>query len=234
MILEVCANSFESAKIAQESGAHRIELCVDLSVGGLTPPRSLIEKVTTQLSIETQVLIRPRAGNFVYSKKELTQMLEDIKFCQEMGCAGVVSGALTAKDTLDVEMTEQLIQAANGMEFTFHRAFDLVDNPWITLDQLIQLGVTRLLSSGQAPKANLGISLLSDILEKSEGKIQIMPGSGITSHNALIFKNAGFQMIHFSAIQKSNSSKSQDLFRSDVNGFSDGDEIQKIKQITQG
>ena len=234
MILEVCANSFESAKIAQESGAHRIELCVDLSVGGLTPPRSLIEKVTTQLSIETQVLIRPRAGNFVYSKKELTQMIEDIKFCQEIGCAGVVSGALTAKDTLEVEMTKQLIHAAVGMEFTFHRAFDLVDNPWITLDQLIQLGVTRLLSSGQAPKASLGISLLSDILEKSEGKIQIMPGSGITSHNALIFINAGFQMIHFSAIQKSNSSKSQDLFRSDVIGFSDGDEIQKIKQITQG
>ena len=232
MIIEVCANGFESAQIAQNAGAHRIELCTDLSVGGLTPSRSVVEKVIEKLSIPVHVLIRPRGGDFVYSKKELDAMLSDIAFCKKLGCTGIVSGILTSENTIDKKGTSQLIQASKGMEFTFHRAFDCGVDVLSSINLLIDLGITRLLSSGQQNKAIDGVELLNKMKLLAKDQFQIMPGSGINAENALAFKKAGFEAIHFSATKKGNLSKiDSQFFANEVIGTSDRLEIERIIKI---
>lgn len=200
MVVEICANSFESALIAQEAGADRIELCTQLSVGGLTPSYGLLKKVVDELDIPVHVLIRPRAGGFTYTKNELDSMYRDILCCKEMGCEGVVSGVLTADFELDVAQTKRLLGAAGSMEFTFHRAIDVAREPRKALKEMLLMGVTRVLSSGQQNKAIDGISLLMEFKELVGSKLQIMPGSGINVTNAMEFKKAGFDMIHFSGL----------------------------------
>jgi len=231
MKIELCANGFESAKIALETSADRIELCENLSVGGLTPSRVLIKKVVQELGIETHVLIRPRAGDFCYSESEIQQMLQDITFCKELGCTGVVSGMLTSENNIDIANTQRLIKAAGEMHFTFHRAFDVGNDPLVAFQQLKDLKITRLLSSGQQPKAINGIELLKKLKHLSEDKIEIMPGSGIAPENVFAFKEAAFKSIHFSAIKKLASQNSTHFFNADVSGVSDKATILKIKSI---
>lgn len=199
MTLEICANSFQSAKNAQDAGAHRIELCSELSVGGITPSYGLINKVVEELHIETFVLIRPRNGNFTYSKEEFEIIKQDIQICKNLGCAGIVSGVLNEDNTLDEGRTKELIELSKPLTFTFHRAFDCVPNPIKTLEQLINLGVDRILTSGQEPSAEKGLELLLKLKTIAAEKISILPGGGITPKNALLFKEAGFTEIHASA-----------------------------------
>ena len=141
MILEICANSFQSAKNAQEAGAHRVELCQEISVGGITPSYGLLKKVKSALSIETMVLIRPRSGNFCYSTADFDVMIRDIQFCKELGFQGIVSGVLNEDNTIDIKRTKELIALSKPLSFTFHRAFDEVQNPEKALLQLIELKV---------------------------------------------------------------------------------------------
>ena len=231
MIIEICANSFESARAAQHGGADRIELCKELSIGGLTPSKELIKKVMEELDIPIHVLIRPRSGEFVYSNKEVTQMLDAIAFCKQLGVDGIVCGALTAKNDLDIEITKQLIVASEGMEFTFHRAFDLCREPFQAFEDLKQLRVTRLLSSGQQAKAIDGLPLLNELKAISEDQIQIMPGSGVNRENALAFKDAKFDAIHFSAIRKTKESSASSFFDTGVEGTSDLYLIQEMVKL---
>ncbi len=236
MILEICANSFESAQAAQLAGANRIELCTEISVGGLTPSHGLIEKVVSELNIPTHVLIRPRSGNFIYSEEEFDVMLRDIAFCKKIGCAGIVSGFLTSENKIDLNKTKQLTDACEGMEFTFHRAFDWVENPMDELQNLINLKINRLLSSGQKPSATEGISLLEELQNLSKGRIEIMPGGGINLENSLKFKEAGFNSIHLSATIKrqvlSQTPKvpmhSEVFFEEGIIATSDKETIQRI------
>ena len=234
MIIEICANGFESAQIAQNAGANRIELCTNLSVGGLTPSYKEIEKVLSELIIPVHVLIRPRSGDFCYSESELAQMLRDIAYCKQLGCAGVVSGVLTSEGNIDTTATSLLVGASEGMEFTFHRAFDMCKDPKQSVKVIMNLGIDRLLSSGQALKAIDGINLLQEIKAISTGKIQIMPGSGINSENALFFKLAGFKSVHLSGIKKDPLSTSKKLFESKIEGVSDLNEIIKVRTICMG
>ena len=231
MILEICANSFESAKAAQEGGADRIELCTELSVGGLTPPRELFDKVISELDIPTHVLIRPRSGNFTYSEAELDEMFEDIAYCKDLGCAGIVSGVLTPENDIDIGATRKLIAASAGMEFTFHRGFDLCRQAQHQSASLIELGVTRLLSSGQQAKAIDGIALLKELKTVSAGKIEIMPGSGINPKNALAFKTAGFDSIHTSAIKRPKNIAAKSFFETGQEGISDIQTILELAKI---
>jgi copper homeostasis protein len=232
MIIEICANSFASAKAAQDGGANRIELCTDLSKGGLTPSYSVIKKVIETLNIPVHVLIRPRSGDFVYSKKEMDTMFRDIAFCKKLGCSGIVSGVLTSENTIDEKATRQLIEASNGMEFTFHRAFDCGVEVASSIKLLMDLGVTRLLSSGHQNKAIDGIELLNKIKFLSKDQLQIMPGSGINAENAIAFKEAGFEAIHFSATKKASLSKTDSgFFANEVIGTSDQLEIERIIKI---
>lgn len=202
MILEICANSFESAEAAQKAGADRIELCAELSVGGLTPSFGLLDKVLSTLHIPVHVLIRPRAGNFTYTAAELDVMLRDIEQYRTLGVSGIVSGMLTPDHKVDLSGTSQLIEASTGLDFTFHRAFDWCKDPYTALSELKQLNITRLLSSGQENSAIEGLPLLLELKKISKNSIEIMPGGGIHKGSILAFKEAGFESVHFSASEK--------------------------------
>ncbi|PQJ74680.1 copper homeostasis protein CutC [Polaribacter gangjinensis] len=199
MILEICANSYESAINAQIAGAHRIEICSELSVGGITPSVGLLEKISKEISIPVHVLIRPRSGNFCYSNSEFEQMKTDILLCKKLGFQGIVSGVLTKNHEIDIEKTKQLISLSKPLKFTFHRAFDVVVNPKKTVQILQDLGVDRILTSGTKEKASDGIDLLIELKKITENKLIILPGSGINKDNVTLFKNAGFEEIHTSA-----------------------------------
>jgi len=232
MIVEICANSFESAMAAQEGGAHRIELCTNLSVGGLTPSYELIENVMKEITIPVHVLIRPRKGDFMYSETEVNEMIKSIKLFNKIGCKGVVSGILNLENKIDLIATQQLIKASKGMDFTFHRAFDCVDNAMESLIALMNLKITRLLSSGQKQTALEGVSLLTKMNKTSKGKIEIMPGSGINTTNAAIFKKAGFESIHTSAMIKPKGADSKtSFFEGGFDGVSDIKTIQEIMSL---
>ena len=197
MLVEVCANSLESAINAEKAGADRIELCMELGVGGLTPSAGLLKAVKENIKIPVHVLIRPRSGDFVYSDLEFDVMLKDVENCIEIGVDGIVSGVLMPDFSIDIFRTKQLIAASKGVNFTFHRAFDWVADPYEALCQLEQIGVNCILSSGQQKKALEGISLLCALNQKAVNCV-IMPGSGIKIDNALLFKENGFSVIHFS------------------------------------
>ena len=199
MLLEICANSYQSAKNAQDAGAHRIELCQQLSVGGITPSFGLLEHVLNHLRIKTFVLIRPRSGNFVYSNEEFEIMKTNIQLCKDLGAKGIVSGILNSDKTIDIHRTQELIKLSKPLSFTFHRAFDETINPQHALEQLADLGVSRILTSGQKPTAIEGIELLKQLHKISKGRLLILPGSGVDSSNVIQFKNAGFHEIHASA-----------------------------------
>jgi len=195
MLVEVCANSLESALNAEKAGADRIELCSELAVGGITPSYGLLKAARKALNIPIHVLIRPRGGDFTYSDAEFEIMKTNILLCKEIGIDGIVSGVLHADFSLDVNRTQTLIDLSEGMKFTFHRAFDWVENPKKTFEQLNELGVDYVLSSGQENSALDGLPLLAE-LNKMETRCVIMPGGGVKAENAKSFKDAGFKAIH--------------------------------------
>ena len=227
MILEICANSYQSAVNAEIASAHRIELCSEISVGGITPSLGLLKKVLQNLTIPVHVLIRPRSGNFTYSDKEFEIMKENIRLCKDLGCAGIVSGVLHEDNTIDIKRTKELIELSKPMSFTFHRAFDIVSKPKEALLQLIALGVHRLLTSGQEEKAEDGIDLLLELQKLAKNKLTILPGSGINSENCIHFKNNGFTEIHSSA-SKIISNRTHSYFGNTPQIVSD---INSIKNI---
>ena len=230
MILEICANSYQSAVNAEIAGAHRIELCSEISVGGTTPSYGLLKKVMADIDIPVQVLIRPRSGDFHYSDEEFDIMKENILQCKDLGCAGIVSGVLHEDYTIDKKRTSELIELSKPMSFTFHRAFDVVSKPKESLLQLLNLGVDRLLTSGQQEKAEDGIDLLIELQKLAKNKITILPGSGINSENCIHFKNAGFTEIHSSA-SKIISMNTHSYFGNTPQTVSDIDTIKNILNV---
>lgn len=199
MKLEICTNSYRSALNAQKAGAHRIELCAELSVGGITPAYGLLKIVSEKLTIPIHVLIRPRSGDFCYADVEFEQMKAAIRTCKEYGFNGIVSGVLNEDSTIDIERTKELVALAKPLSFTFHRAFDCVQNPKEALVQLIAIGVNSILTSGLKEKAENGIELLKELQEIAKNSLIILPASGINAANAHLFKKAGFKEIHSSA-----------------------------------
>ena len=199
-ILEICAGSVESAIAARDGGAKRIELCAALEVGGVTPSAGLIAQARKVEGVILNVIIRPRGGDFLYNEYEVACMTEDIRTCKRLGADGVVIGALTADGDIDTATCKKLIEAAEGMSITFHRAFDMCRDPHKALEELVSLGCDRVLTSGQAPTAEAGIPLLKQLVEKAAGRIIIMPGCGVNSANAAkILQDTGATEIHASA-----------------------------------
>ena len=227
MILEICANSYQSALNAQNAGANRIELCSELSVGGITPSHGLLQKIAEKITIPVHVLVRPRSGNFFYSKDEFEQIKKDIKICKDFGFQGIVCAVLHSDNTIDIERTKELVELSKPLSFTFHRAFDCVPNPKKEILNLIDLGVNRVLTSGQKEKAIDGIELLKQLKEITENKIIILPGSGINSENVTYFKKAGFQEIHTSASKKVKNQNNV-FFDKTIQTISDVTNIQEI------
>lgn len=194
MIIEVCAESYEHALKAEKAGADRIELCKDLHLDGLTPDYESAKKTIDSLNIPVYILIRPIEGDFIYSNEEFELMKMDIIKFKEMGCKGIVSGVLNDDNSIDIERTKELVELSRPLEFTFHRAFDLVSDPFEEIENLIEIGVTRILTSGQKHKAIEGLELLEEFKNFSKNRILIMPGSGISNMNFMKFNS--FNEIH--------------------------------------
>jgi copper homeostasis protein len=197
MLVEVCANSLESALNAEKAGADRIELCSELGVGGITPSYGLITAVKEQLTIPIHVLVRPRSGHFTYSDTEFEVLLNDIEFCKKIGIDGIVSGVLNKDTTVDIARTKQLIKITKPLHFTFHRAFDWVPNPKEALAILENMGVDTILTSGTHLTAESGIEVLKE-LNSIANQIAIMAGAGVSLVNVNKFNAIGLKAIHLS------------------------------------
>lgn len=183
MILEIAANSVASALAAQQGGAGRVELCTALELGGLTPSYAQIAMAREKLTIPLYVLIRPRAGDFLYNDLEFETMLRDIEACAKAGCDGVVLGVLDADGRVDRPRCRSLISAAGNMGVTFHRAFDLARDPLTALEDVIALGCERVLTSGAQASAIEGAELIRQLVELAAGRIVVMPGAGVVAGN---------------------------------------------------
>lgn len=198
MNFEICAVNIQSAIAAQAAGAHRIELCSALDVGGLTPSIGLVRAVIRTIDLPVHVLIRPREGDFCYSNQELDIMLDDIQHCRLAGAAGVVVGALTPDGGLDLPKMKAMKDAAKELPVTCHRAFDFTTNPSQALEQLVDMGFERVLSSGQADNAFVGRYRLKEWVDQAAGRIAVMPGGGINAQNILsVMAFTGAKEVHF-------------------------------------
>ncbi|MCB2298752.1 copper homeostasis protein CutC [Clostridium tagluense] len=182
-ILEVCVDSVESAMEAIKGGANRLELCSALIIGGTTPNINLFELIKEKTNIKMNILIRPRYGDFCYTEDEFEIMKRDIQMFEKAGASGVVIGILKPDGSLDIDRMKELIEVAEGMHITLHRAFDVCINPFTTLEEAKKLGISSILTSGQKNKCTEGRELLKELVEKSEDKIEILIGSGINSGN---------------------------------------------------
>ncbi len=203
---EVCANSVASCLAAQEGGAQRVELCAGIPEGGTTPSYGEIAIAREVLGIKLHVIIRPRGGDFLYSPIEVRTMLKDIKMARTLGADGVVFGCLTAKGDIDMPLMYELMEVAKGMSVTFHRAFDVCRNPSEALEQIIELGCNRVLTSGQQPTAEQGIATLKALNQQAAGRITLLAGCGVNEHNiARIARETGIKEFHFSAREKLDS-----------------------------
>ena len=198
-IFEVCTDSLAGVIAARDAGAHRVELCANLSEGGVTPSLGLIE-LACGVGIPVHVLVRPRVGNFVYSNVETEVVLRDMAAIKNAGASGAVLGALEPDGNLDLERTRELIEASRPMSATFHRAFDICRDPMNALEQLIELGVDRLLTSGQKPSALDGAGLIRALVERAGDRIAIVAGGGIRAHNVQrVLLETGVSELHFTA-----------------------------------
>ena len=197
---EICANSAESCVAAQAGGAHRVELCASMPEGGTTPSFGEIRLARKLIDIRLHVIIRPRGGDFLYTPLELDIMEEDIHMARQAGADGVVFGCLTPEGDLDMPAMRRLMKISEGMSVTFHREFDYVRSPEQVLEHLIDLGVNRVLTSGQQPTAMQGASLLAELVRQAAGRIVIMPGCGVNEWNiAELAACTGASEFHFSA-----------------------------------
>lgn len=200
MPIEICANSLQSAINAQKAGANRVELCDNLFEGGTTPSAATILLARKYLDIGLFVLVRPRGGDFCYTRQEIELMLADIQFAKQAGADGVVMGVLQSDGKIDVEANQQLIEAAKPMQTTFHRAFDVCREPFEALEQIINLGFDRILTSGQRQTAVEGADLIKKLVEKAGNRITILAGAGINADNiAALKQKTNAKEFHFSA-----------------------------------
>ncbi|MDO3381113.1 copper homeostasis protein CutC [Gilvimarinus algae] len=179
---EVCVDTPEGLVRAQRGGADRVELCSALAIGGLTPTRAFMRFAAAQ-SMPAHVMIRPREGDFCFSAAEVQLMLDEIALAREENMQGVVLGATCEDGSLDQNTLEKLVVAAEGMDLTLHRAFDVTPDPYAALEAAIALGFNRILSSGQQITALAGKALLASLVAEADGRIEIMPGSGINPDN---------------------------------------------------
>ena len=228
-VLEICVDSVASAIAAEQGGAQRVELCDYLAGGGTTPSAGMIEVVRKSIGIGLHVLIRPRRGDFLYSEAEVEVMKKDITLCRELGADGVVIGALTKNGRIDTAGSAALMAHAGPMSITFHRAFDLCADPMSALDDLLELGVHRLLTSGQEETALQGAELIRELHKRAAGKLIIMPGGGVTPANVEELRRlTGVREVHAS-VRRSVVSEMQ--FRKDYPPMSSNRNLSEFEQL---
>ena len=206
MICEICVDSVAGVRAAKDAGAQRVELCADLLEGGVTPSLGAIRQARKVLGIDLNVMIRPRGGDFLFDDDEFAAMRADIEAAKVEGANGVVIGVLTAAGEVDMARTHALVALARPLSVTFHRAFDVAAEPFRALETLIELGVDRVLTSGQEPSVLEGLPLIVELMKRAGDRIVIMPGGGITARNVeRIVAAAQPPEIHFAALEPVHS-----------------------------
>lgn len=200
LTFEVCTENVAGVCAAERAGAHRVELCSALAEGGVTPSLGLVKEARTKTDIPLHILVRPRGGDFCYTPQELGVMLADIALFKDAGAHGLVFGALLKDGSLDLAGMTRLLEAAHPLPVTFHRAFDVCRAPHKVLEQLVALGVPRLLTSGQARDAPTGAKLLRTLVEQASDRLVVMAGGGVRTSNAAgLVRDTGVAELHFSA-----------------------------------
>lgn len=198
-VLEICVESVEHAVAAERGGADRIELCSDLASGGITPSAGLMQTARRHVRAPIHVLIRPRAGDFCYSDHELETMRDDIHAAKQTGMDGLVLGVLDENTRVDVERTKMLVEFAHPLPVTFHRAFDLAKSAATALEEVVQTGASRILTSGGEERATDALSILTRLVHLAKNRILIMPCGGINSANIVsIVRTTSVREIHTS------------------------------------
>lgn len=203
---EICANSVASCIAAQEGGADRVELCAGIPEGGTTPSYGMIHTARESIHIGLNVIIRPRGGDFLYDNLEISQMKQDIITAIELGADGLVFGCLTPEGNVDKAKMKELMEAAGNTPVTFHRAFDHTSDPFKAMEDIIDLGCCRILTSGCRPSAYHGAENIAELVRRAQNRIIIMPGCGIREENIReIAEITGAEEFHFSAREASES-----------------------------
>jgi copper homeostasis protein len=195
--VEICVDSLESAIAAERGGATRVELCSDLLEGGITPSAGLIATARKKISISLHVMIRPRGGDFLYTDDEFDVMRRDVLMAKQLGADGVVFGILDLEANVDIQRTRALVDLARPLQTTFHRAFDMSADLNRALEQVVEAGADRILSSGGAQTAVEGTSMLRILVERAKGRVIIMAGGGIDDQNVqVVLEKTGVREIH--------------------------------------
>lgn len=235
MKLEIIGFDIESCLAAQEAGADRIELCAGPAEGGTTPSYGLIKAASQKLHIDLYVMIRPRGGDFLYTDEEFEIMKTDVVVCKQLGCNGIVFGILTRDGKVDKKRCRELVDLAFPLEATFHRAFDRVADPFKALEEVIDLGFERILTSGLRPKAIEGKEMLAALVKQSADRIIIMPGSGVTSENMReIAESTGAKELHSRAalyIESTSQYQNPQMNESLTHVTVNKDEVKKMAEL---
>lgn len=197
MEIEICCGSIQSAANAKAGGAVRVELCQGLVEGGTTPSPATTQYAVRELGLKVFVLVRPRGGDFCYNELEVKTMEEDVAFCKEAGASGIVVGFLHPDGSIDTELTRRFVELSAPLPVTFHRAFDECADPLNALEQIIECGCARILTSGCKPTAIEGAEMLQQLVKQADGRITILAGSGVTPENAVALREkTGVKEIH--------------------------------------
>jgi copper homeostasis protein len=225
--LEICAYSSHSVSIAAHADAHRVELCSGRLEGGTTPSLGLIQEALQFTGLGVFPIVRPRGGDFCYSTSEFNEMLRDVEMCRNMGVQGIVTGILHPDGSFDINRLQQLKDAAGPLTFCIHRAIDMSVNPLEAVDALIDLGVTRILSSGARNTALEGIEMLDRMLDRANGRIEIMAGSGVNVHQIETLWKVGIR--HFHASASSNFPSPMQFRNPQITMGKDGDQDEYLR-----
>jgi len=237
-VLEIATSDFETTRSAFEGGADRIELCANLNEGGTTPSYGTIFQCRENFDVLLYPIIRPRGGDFLYTDDEYEIMLHDVKLCKQSGCDGIVIGLLNEDGTIDIKRTAALVDIAYPMGVTFHRAFDRCRNAFEALEQLVQIGCERILTSGQQATVNEGMELIAELNKIADHRIIIMPGSGVRKENIkLLAEKTGCKEFHSSLRSKAKSKMDfihpafENSAESYMNNSIDAFEVSALKKI---
>ena len=221
-VLEIATSDFATTQLAVEGGADRIELCCNLGEGGTTPAYGVLKQCREKFGLPLFPIIRPRSGDFLYSGDEFACMLAEVKLCKELGFDGIVAGILLTDGSIDRSRMAKLVNAAYPMSVTFHRAFDRCRDPLHALEEIIEMGCERILTSGQQLQAPDGVELIRQLNEAAAGRIIIMPGSGVRPENiAQLAAKTGCAEFHASlrAKEKSRMEFVQPAFAGDADSY---------------
>jgi copper homeostasis protein len=234
-LLEICVFNINTAIAVEKAGADRIELCENYSNGGTTPSYGYLKSVRETINIPVFPMIRPRGGDFFHTTEEIEIIRKDILICKELGFQGVVFGLLNQDGTIDKDNTARLVEAAYPLSVTFHRAFDRCKSPLEALETIIECGCTRILTSGQTPKVTDGLPLVKSLVDQANGRIIIMPGSGLNSNNVKhIIETTDVTEVHTSAriiVPSASQYQNPAIQENFENDFVNVAEIQNIKSI---